>query len=59
MLYFCGQFKLQKYFTSIQQIIKHGAIHLDAVFAISTLSGLEAVVVVTCARNECARYDNS
>ena len=36
---------------SVQQIMKHGAIHLDAVFAVSTLLGLEAstgVVATVC-----------
>ena len=31
---------------SVQQIIKHRAIHVDAVFVVSTLSGSEASTVV-------------
>ena len=31
---------------SVKQIIKHGAIHSDAVFAVSTLSSLKASTIV-------------
>ena len=31
---------------SVQQIMKHVAIHLDTEFAVSTLSGLEASTIV-------------
>ena len=47
---------------SVQQIIKHGAIHLDAVFVVSTPSGSEGTVVVATHfvhRNEYARYEKS
>ena len=40
---------------SVQQIMKHVAIHFDTVFAVSTLSGLGASTVVVTLRFMCQK----